>query len=663
MTYSFNPIKLINKSSRTQARRNLGLFQHHDAITGTSKVHVMRDYLNRLYESIQDSVKLQQQTIELLIQLPNESFQQNFIISELERDNSNRLPRKTASQIQPNKSVEIVLFNSLAQERTEVVLLRVVKSNVKISDASGNELPYQINPVFNVTEHPDTMSRKVVVSNREYELMFVAKLPPLSLSVFTVSYENDTKNKMAMIYCDDCKDDDPHEKQQEMPFNIRPKPSGDIQMENTKMKLLFDGDTGFLKSMTKKNMGRLIQMGIKFGAYKSAQFHSGAYLFRPESSDPRSAEKDIFENYREKKILITTGPISSDVTVIHGAFLAHTVRIFKTQTYLDTALLIENDIDFESPPKNRETEMFMRFNTAIENGDEPEFYSDLNGFQWQPRKKVSEIGIEGNYFPITSSAFIQDNQMRLTLITTHAQGAASLEAGQLEVMLDRRTLYDDYRGTKIELVLKTINHEFITFSQFIFSGMGEGIVDSRLTRHQFWVTMEFFNNNNNNDRDKKIYNVPSLTAQHLTNSLNYPTNIYFIEKYDESQQLNIQKNVQLLNYQLPCDLHIVNLRTLTERHLPLFPSKSALLIVQRFGYDCRLSNVHENTSSNDDESYENKCSQNSGKFSNLKLFKDIHVEQIQRTTLTALKSFGSIKSFSSDPIESMELRTFNVTFV
>jgi alpha-mannosidase len=418
----------------------------------------MRDYLNRLYESIQDSVKLQQQTIELLVQLPNDNFQKNFIISELERDNSNRLPRKTPSVVSPDKSVEVVLFNSLAQERVEIVLLRVVKPNVKVIDANGNELPYQINPVFNVSDHQDSASRKVLVSKSEFELMFAAKLPALSLTVFTVSYENNTKSKMATIYCENCKDADSLDTGETVSFDIKPKQSGDIQVENLKMRLLFDGDTGFLKSLTRKNWGRPIQMGIKFGAYKSAQFHSGAYLFRPESNDPRSAEKDIFDNYREKKIMITTGPISSDVTVIHGALLAHTVRIFKTQTYLDTAIFIENDIDFESPPKNRETEMFMRFHTPIENGDEPEFYSDLNGFQWLPRKKVSQIGIEGNYFPITMSTFIQDNQMRLTLMTTHAQGAASLEQGQLEVMLDRRTLYDDYRGEwqSFEYFIKTL---------------------------------------------------------------------------------------------------------------------------------------------------------------------------------------------------------------
>lgn len=598
----------------------------------------MRDYLNRLYESIQDTVKLQQQTIELLIQASSETFQHNFIISELERDNFSRMPRKTASQVSAEKSVEVVLYNSLAQERMEVVLLRVLKPHVKVVDSAGRELPYQINPVFNVTEHHDTLTRKIFVSNREFELMFLAKLPPLSLSVFTVSYQNDTRNKVATIYCDDCKDDVKHEHGDVNPFDIKPKQTGDIQVENFQMRLLFDGESGFLKSMTKKNFGKSIQLGIKFGAYKSAQFHSGAYLFRPESNDPRNAEKDVFENYKEKKIMITTGPLASDVSVIHGAFLAHTVRIFKTQTHLDTAIFIENDIDFESPPKNRETEMFMRFMTSIENGDDPEFFSDLNGFQWQPRKKVPQIGIEGNYFPITTSAFIQDTQMRLTLMTTHAQGAASLEPGQLEVMLDRRTLYDDYRG------------------------MGEGIVDSRLMRHQFWLTMEFFDSEvSERENSHKPYFVPSLHAQHLSNALNYPANIYFIEKYDETQKFEINRNVELLSYQLPCDLHIVNLRTLTEHNLPLFPSRSALLIVQRFGYDCRLSS---GLGSDDDESYATKCSQIKGKFSNLKLFKDVELDEVQSTSLTALKTYGQVKSFAGDsPIETMELRTYNMTFV
>jgi alpha-mannosidase len=374
-------------------------------------------------------------------------------------------------------------------------------------------------------------------------------------------------------------------------------------------------------------------MSIKFGAYRSSQFHSGAYLFRPESND-HSAEKDVLESFREKAILIVSGTLTSDVSVIYGQLLAHTVRIFNTKTFIDNNFFIENDIDFEMPPKNRETEMYMRFTTDIENGELPEFYSDLNGFQWIPRVKVNKIGIEGNYFPITTGAFIQDEKHRLTLITNHAQGAAALELGQLEVMLDRRTLYDDYRG------------------------MGEGVVDSRLTRHQFWVSIEQFDSNLK--VNEKPYQLPSLETNHLINILNYPINIYFVEKYDETTVLNLNKYVQLLNYNLPCDLHLFNLRTLTDPKLPLFPTESALFIVHRQGYDCRITNSVDIPS--DEESLIGKCSKLNARFDSAKLFKDLRIAEIYSTSLTGLHVHKKIKSFASEIVEPMELKTFNLTF-
>lgn len=183
------------------------------------------------------------------------------------------------------------------------------------------------------------------------------------------------------------------------------RPTGDIQLENLHMRLLFDEKSGFLKSITRKNQKKELlkplQCNIKFAAYRSAQFHSGAYLFKtdPEQSE---AEKEVLEDDADMRIIITSGPIASDVTVIYGQFLAHTVRIFNTRTHLDSAIYLENDIDFEPPPKNRETELFMRLVTNIDNiaqaplqrdplkepvepGPIPElpiFYSDQNGFQY-----------------------------------------------------------------------------------------------------------------------------------------------------------------------------------------------------------------------------------------------------------------------------------------
>ncbi|XP_058812600.1 alpha-mannosidase 2 [Topomyia yanbarensis] len=634
------------------ARRNLGLFQHHDAITGTSKGNVMRDYGLRLFESIQETVKLQEKTIELLVQKKGSEL--NFLIGELERDNFSKLPRKTPLIVTEARSTDFVVYNALAQERLEVVMIRTLSPRVKILDPHGKQVDIQINPVWNITESAYA-SRKIIPSDKEYEILFVAKLAPLSLTTFTASYDDEFKAKMATLYCNECQDE-----KNEI-FEIRNKQPGDIQLENFKMRLLFDEQSGFLKSVTKKNMGKQIQCAIKFAAYKSAQFHSGAYLFKTDP-EQRNSEKEVLEQYNDVTILITSGPLASDVTAIYGPFLAHTVRIYNSNTILDNGIYIENDIDFELPPKNRETELFMRFTTDIENGggENPEFFSDLNGFQYQKRTKVPSIGIEGNYFPITSGAFIQDEKMRLTLLTTHAQGAASLEPGQLEVMLDRRTLYDDYRG------------------------MGEGVVDSRLTRHRFWLTLETIDAGNSvpsggdspdraDDSKPAEYQLPSIFANSLSNGLNYPANLFIVEKYDESNQIDINRAVQLLATPFPCDLHILNLRTLTEGSLPLFPSSSALLVLHRQGYNRRIggdevinyfcNNSNSSTISSSSSS-DTISSLNVDKYNRqLQLFAGVQIEQITSTSLTGLHPGESVSSLGDIFLESMELRTYNLTFI
>ncbi|XP_055908577.1 alpha-mannosidase 2 [Eupeodes corollae] len=619
-----NAIKVFEKNYEKMilSRRNLGLFQHHDAITGTSKSAVMRDYGLRLFESIQDVVKMQESTIELLLQ--NDTSNHNFLLSELERDNYNKLPRKTPISLSENNEASFVVFNSLTQKRIDILNIRTTNPNLKILNEENVPVPMQVNPVWNITdnyENPNSMhSERIRISAKQFEIQFLVTLEPLSLTTFKIVPDDNYKKQMATIYCEECNDGNGSSE-----FDVKAKPSGDVQLENNKMRLLFNEKSGFLKTVTKKKSGRAMQCAVKFAAYRSAQFHSGAYLFKTDP-EQNEAEKDVLEQYEDVRIIITSGPITSDVTVIYGPFLAHTMRIFNTNTYIDNAIYIENDIDFEPPPKNRETELFMRFLTDIENGGEiPEFYSDQNGFQFHKRVKISAIGIEGNYFPITSGAFIQDNNVRLTLLTTHAQGAASYEPGQIEVMLDRRTLYDDYRG------------------------MGEGIVDSRLTRHKFWLLIEDVAS-----EIKKKYEVLSTTSNYLANGLRYPPNIYFVENLEIRAPENLRSKVSLISYSLPCDLHLINLRTQSDEQLELFPTRSTLMILHRQGYDCNIGN-QENLVPCDD------LLETTDTLSPI-TFNKLSIESIESTSLTGVHSKSKLRSFSNISIDPMDIKTFILTF-
>lgn len=445
--------------------------------------------------------------------------------------------------------------------------------------------------------------------------------------------ETNLKSRMATIYCNNCGVKSTITDPQPAPdFDMKGIQPGDIQLENTKLRLLFDEHTGFLKTVTKKDMGRAMHCAITFGAYRSAQYHSGAYLFKPDFEHETNPEKDVLEEHRDRmRILITSGPVASDVTVIYGPFLAHTVRILNSKSYLDDMAYVENDINFEAPPKNRDTEMFMRLLTEVENGEPPQFYSDSSGYQYQFRSKVGALGPEGNYYPITSGAFIQDAKVRVSLLTNHAAGAASLEPGQLEVMLDRRTLYDDYRG------------------------MGEGVVDSRLTRHRFWLLWESFpvvgNPGQQPPIDADEFQSLSWEANQMANSLNYPLNLYFIENTDTVKALankdQFYKRVELMGQELPCDVHLMTARTLTEPNLPLFPSRNALLVLFKQAYSCSLTRTA-------------KCSSKETQGNDL--FAGVKTERVEATSLTGLIVKKKLESIFDLEMHPNEIKSFHLKF-
>ncbi|XP_012288282.1 alpha-mannosidase 2x [Orussus abietinus] len=585
-----------------KARRNLGLFQHHDAITGTSKSFVMKDYALKLFESMSDMTSLQSFVIQ---SLAGAGVKGNtvFVLPESDRDSYEKLPKKIPITVNPKETKKIVLFNSLAQPREEVITLKVTSYRVRILDPRMSPISYQIVPVMNATG----------ITHDVYIVLFVADLKPLSIATYHLQQIDRVPTEaMSTVYCNRCGRDNV--------FPIKPMQSGDVQLENQRMKLLFDGQSGFLKRVTRKSTGKIMQCAIQFAAYPSAQFHSGAYLFMPDPN-LRDTDKDVLEAYTpHQKIYIVSGSLSSRLTVEYGKLLTHHVAIYHQEGGLSEAIYLRNIVDFETPPKNRETEMFMRLQTDILNGDPPQIYTDLNGHQMIKRTRIERIGIEGNYFPITTMAYIEDTTHRLTLLVNHGQGAASYQPGWLEVMLDRRTLYDDSRG------------------------MGEGLLDNRRTVIKHWLLLEDVVG------EKDQYSRPSLFANRLSNALNYPVDMFVVEA--EESEVKMAPEVLLLTQSFPCDLHLMNLRTIHDQKLSHFPSNSALMVLHRQGYSCAVgtATVPKNCPLGD-------------KIALGTTFFGLRVN-VTRTSLTGTKVQKHLKNGLRDvDVPPMELSTYNVHFV
>lgn len=587
-----------------KARRNLGLFQHHDAITGTSKSFVMKDYALKLFESISDITTLQSFAIQSLA-VTSTKTNAVYVLPESDRDSYEKLPKKIPIVIGDLETRQILVFNPLAQTRQEIVTLKVTSHLVKVLDPHKNPIPYQIIPVMNATS----------ITHDVYTVMFVADLHPLSIATYHLQHvEKISPDVLSVVYCSRCGKDSL--------FPVKPMQTGDVQLENVRMKLLFDGQTGFLKTVTKKASGKIMQCGIQFAAYPSAQFHSGAYLFMPDPN-LRDTDKDVLEAYTpHQKIYIVSGPLSSRLTVEYGKLLVHHVSIYHVDKSLGEAIFVRNVIDFETPPKNRETEMFMRIQTDIQNEDPPEFYTDLNGHQMLKRTKIERIGIEGNYYPITTMAYIEDATHRLTLLVNHAQGAASYQPGWLEVMLDRRTLYDDSRG------------------------MGEGLLDNRKTVFRHWILLEDVHG----ERDG--YSRASLFANHMSNALNYPANVFVLSVEGAEHEVKVSPETRLVTQSFPCDVHLLNLRTNNDQKLSHFPTNSALMVLHRQGYSCAVGT---------DTVFKN-CPLGDRFLPTTSLYK-LGVN-VTKTSLTGTKTREQLKDgFREINLRPMEVETYNLQFV
>lgn len=626
-------IKVIerNYEKLVKARQNLALFQHHDAITGTSKAFVMRDYALKLMEGIQDSVFLQTYIVQnLLLENRNSDLPSyRIIVPESDAESYDTTSPKIVTTV--TKRRKIVVFNSHAQHRQEVVKMQVNTPHLVITDYQDNVIIHQINPVWNISAKRGPYDPKPIeILKNRFELLFIAELPPLSVNVFTISAHHDASASMAVVYCQHCQ-------QNQEVFQTKNIQLGDIQLENRKIRALFDGKSGFLKTITKKETETRTFCEMTIAAYQSAQFHSGAYLFMPDPNT-HDTERDILRDYSNQFIVITSGPIASELTVVYDDLLAHSARLYHKEGPLAEGIYMENIIDFGIPPKNRETEMYMRFSSGINNGNPSTFYTDSNGMQMQKRVTVERIGIEGNYFPITTSTYIEDEEQRLSLLVDHSQGASSWQPGFVEVMMDRRTLYDDARG------------------------MGEGIVDNKKILTKYWLLLEDITKPRASEVSR-----PSLLSNYLSNSLLYPANLFLVEEKSvaESQQFQqpnvynaINAPVHLISKPLPCDIHLLNFRTVTDATFTQFPSSSALMILHRQGFACNVSPKVKIPNC----SLDSVSSHKHAAFRPDTQLGDLQIKSVDQTSLTGLhrlKTFNTLDEVTHVP---MNLLTLNVTF-
>uniref|UniRef100_A0A8C7FLZ9 mannosyl-oligosaccharide 1,3-1,6-alpha-mannosidase n=1 Tax=Oncorhynchus kisutch TaxID=8019 RepID=A0A8C7FLZ9_ONCKI len=353
-----------------------------------------------------------------------------------------------------------------------------------------------------------------------------------------------------------------------------------------------------------KEDGSEHQIKVEFAWYgtTSNRDKSGAYLFLPDG------EAKMYSPARPPVIRVTKGSVFSEITTTFD-HVTHTLRLYHVQGVEGQAVEICNSVDIRGE-FNRE--ITMRLTSDVDSKDR--FFTDLNGFQIQSRKTMAKLPLQANFYPMTSMAYLQDPGTRLTLLTAQSLGSASLKSGQLEVIMDRRLNQDDNRG------------------------MGQGVLDNKVTASSFRLLLE--------KRKLSTLSYPSLLSHVSSLYLNHPLIPMAVSTEAESRSLS---PLSPLASSLPCDVHLVNLRTIQSKEGG-GPSDEAALILHRKGFDCALSNRNTGL----------LCATTQGKIRMEKLFSELKFQSITPASLTLMHTPEKGSNQEEISLKPMEISTYRV---
>merc|ERR1719495_2832792 len=276
-------------SNLVEARKSLSLFQHHDGITGTAKDHVVLDYGEKMLNSIKLLQEVISQSSNFLLSKSKANYKPNLQTTYFDLDDSRTaawsIPTKTVIQVDhPDMPSRVVIANSHARRRQEMVSLRVSKPDVKVyfmnmieDEEEEESIPVQISPVFKSDGD---------ISNEQFELIFLATVPALGMQTYYVRQNKPEEGKnedlsVATVKIFNSK----AQLFQVDPFStVDVQSSGtDFSLSNTYITAEFDKD-GLLQGVTTKDDGVKTKTKVEFWEYgtKTRGDKSGAYLFLPD---------------------------------------------------------------------------------------------------------------------------------------------------------------------------------------------------------------------------------------------------------------------------------------------------------------------------------------------------------------------------------------------
>ncbi len=213
-----------------------------------------------------------------------------YIVLDLDetKHNYNDIVKRKVIELSPHQDTSkmVILFNSLARSREQVVSVLVSTPNVRVLNSKGEPVESQLNPVWRKNHLPST---------DQYQLYFRASLPPLGIHGYTIQYTpGETPPIPTISYCNaNTATNNAFLDSSITRCNLP------ITIENSFYKLTFEERSGMMEKLTfkaseedggsNKESVKLKENYLIYSTHKS-----GAYLFLPTDKGTSLVESKAF---------------------------------------------------------------------------------------------------------------------------------------------------------------------------------------------------------------------------------------------------------------------------------------------------------------------------------------------------------------------------------
>ncbi|KAJ8951626.1 hypothetical protein NQ318_012296 [Aromia moschata] len=469
----------------------MGTMQHHDAITGTEKAEVEKDYHRLVVKGMNVAISSISSTLSEILGMENNLNLESCLLSNVSICNESDKDEFT-----------VLIYNPLARKTSHYIQIPVNDGTWKLTGPSGEILAVQLtDPVRDFDYIRNGTSLKILPK----VLIFRAEdLPPLGYKV----YKFQRVNSESML-----------RKEEEV---------NNDQIGFSDIYIQFED--GLLKSLTLNGVTLDVSQDMCF--YNSSP-DSGAYIFQP------LGEAETFG--KPTSTVLSIGDIVTEVKQIWNDWVTQIIRVYKEEDFFEFDWVI-------GPINISETygkEVITRYTTNLESNDE--FYTDSNGREIIYRRRnfqptydyTDEEPQAANYYPVNTRIVIKDAETEFAVLTDRSEGGSSLKSGQVELMLSRALLLDDFKGVgenlneyEYDQPLVVRGSHFVTFGNSLEGNDGKTVaaIERDIAQRKLLQPWVFFTSED----------IPVKEASYLQKEL--PQNVHLLTL----QSWNTSENTFLL---------------------------------------------------------------------------------------------------------------------